>query len=80
MKHICFVFIALTICLTACKHDNEPPSEVNLPITTQFLPSGVLFSLSDTEFVEKIKPWISKVVIANSVDEIPKDPLGFSAI
>lgn len=32
MRHICLVFIALTICLTGCIHDNEPPLELNQPI------------------------------------------------
>lgn len=78
MKYLGLILIALCFCLTACNHNEEPPVEVNLPITTQYLPSGVIWDTSDAEFKEKIIPWLSKKVIVNSVDEIPNDPLGFT--
>ncbi len=52
--------------------------EVNLPINTQYLPSGVIFDVTDADFKETVKPWLNKKLIVNSVDEMPDDPLGFN--
>lgn len=78
MKYLSILLIALSFCLTACNNNDEPPIEVNLPITTQYLPTGVIFENSDKEFRAKIKPFVNTKWIVNSVDELPNDPLGFS--
>lgn len=78
MKYLSLVIIALGICLTACRHNDGPQMEVNMQIYEQFVPANVMFSLSDTEFKDKIKPWYDKKVIVNSVEELPADPLGFN--
>ncbi len=77
MKYLSLILIALSFCLTACNNNNEPPTEVNLPIREQFIPGNVIFSMSDTEFKDKVKPWFNKQFVVNSVEEIPNDPLGF---
>lgn len=78
MKYLSLVIIALGICLTSCRYNDGPQMEVNMQIHEQFVPANVMFSLSDTEFKDKIKPWYDKKVIVNSVEELPADPLGFN--
>lgn len=77
MKYLSLILIALSLCITACNHNNEPPVEVNLPIREQFVPGNIIFDMSDTEFKDKVKPWMNKQVVVNSKEEIPDDPFGF---
>lgn len=78
MKYLGVFMMALTLCLSACRHSGEPLTEIDMPINSQFIPEGVKFSENDTEFLEKCKPWNNKIVMVNSVDELPDDPLGFN--
>ncbi len=78
MKYLSLFLIALSLCLNACTHNDEPPTQVNLSIRQEFLPCNVIFSISDYEFKDNIKPWLNKQLVVNSVDEIPNDPIGFT--
>ena len=78
MKYLSILIFAIGLCVTSCHHKGEPPLEINLSIVEQFVPGNVRFSMSDAEFKGKIKPWINKKIIVNSVDELPADPLGFN--
>ncbi len=78
MRYLSLLLIALSFCLTACNHNEEPPTQVNLPIRQEFLPINVIFSMSDSEFKDKIKPWLNKQMVVNSIEELPNDPIGFT--
>lgn len=78
MKYLSLLIIAIGLCLTSCNHNDGPALEVNIAINEQFVPGNVIFSLSDTEFKDKIKPWYNKKVVVNSAQELPADPLGFN--
>lgn len=77
MKYLSLLLIVLGFCLTACNDNEEPALEVNLPVTTQYLPAGVIWDVTDTEFKEQIKPWVNTKWVVNSTEELPADPLGF---
>lgn len=70
---------AMGVTLTSCNNNDEPPSEVNLPIIRQYLPVTVQFAADDAEWKEKVKGWTNKKVIINSPTDLPDDPIGFSA-
>lgn len=77
MKYISILCLALCIGLTACNNNDETPLEVDIQITEQFLPAGVIFNKDDAEFKEKCLEWNNKVILVNSPEELPHDPLGF---
>ncbi len=77
MKYLSLIIIAFSIFITACNHNNQPPTTVNLPINEQFLPMNVEFNMSDTEYKQQTRPWWDKGVVVNSSEEIPNDPFGF---
>lgn len=70
---------AIGVTFSSCNKNDEPPSEINLPIIRQYLPVTVQFAADDNEWKEKIKGWANKKVIVNVAAELPDDPLGFSA-
>ncbi len=70
---LCFMLVALC----SCNKNDEPPTEVTMPLTQSFLPTGVQFERSDTEFRDKLRDWTDKLFVVNSADELPADPLGF---
>lgn len=78
MKYIGIIIIALGMILSSCRHDDEPPTEVNLSIEKQFRPNVIVFQKSDQEFYDKIKPLSTGDFVVNSTDELPDDPMGFS--
>lgn len=41
---------ALGLALSSCNHNDEPPSEINLPIIRQYLPVTVQFAADDNEW------------------------------
>ncbi len=79
MRNIAIVLYSICILLCACnRNDDTPPTEINLSIAENYMPSTVPFQVSDTEWIEKIKDWDNKQLIVNSTSEMPNDPLGFS--
>ena len=78
MKHLTILFVLLILCLPACNKNSEPPLEVKLPISEEFVPANVIFDYSDKDFLNKLKEWNNKKVVVNSVEEMPDDPLGFN--
>ena len=63
--------------LCGCNHNDNPPTEVRLPIAVQYVPESVVFDRNDEEAKELYFPWASKFVVVNSADELPDDPFGF---
>lgn len=78
MKHLGFLLLAFTIVLVSCRHAGELIEKTTLPIIHQYIPEGVLFQRSDTEFVDKIKWLDEKKFIISSDSEFPDDGIGFS--
>ncbi len=70
---------AIGVTFSSCNKNDEPPSEVNLPIIRQYLPVTVQFAADDAEWKKKIKGWANRKVIVNNLEELPEDPIGFSA-
>ena len=63
---------------SSCNHNNEPPAEVVIPIHDIYLPCSVTIDRNDADLVERYREWNYKVVIVNSPDQLPDDPLGFN--
>lgn len=76
LKSLAFLII-VPIILCACNRHDEPPTEVQLGISQEFLPVTISVSRSDEEMTAKLKEWSRNLVAVNSADELPEDPLGF---
>lgn len=73
------VFLLSLLLLCSCRNNNdEPPTEILLPISEHYQPCTVVFNINDTEWVDKIKGWSDKKFVVNDLSELPGDPLGFS--
>ena len=77
MRYLSLVLIAVSLFLAACNKNEETSTVVDLPIREQFVPGNIVFDMSDTEFKDKVRPWVNRELIVNSEDEIPDDPFGF---
>lgn len=78
IKIIYIFLISVCFCFTGCNHDYEPPTETLLAIYTEYLPVSIEGNKSDADFINICKEWKDKVLIVNSVDDLPDDPIGFS--
>ena len=73
------IFIMLVgVLLCGCNRHEEPPVETVWPIQETYMPVGVVFDKTDTDFLERCREWNNKRFIVNDVDELPADPLGFN--
>ncbi len=79
MRHLTLLLLGVIFCLTSChNNEDEPNYEFDATINLVYVPAGITFEKSDTEFLNKCRPWDDKFVIVNSSDELPADPLGFN--
>lgn len=78
MKYYIALLSIILVMLGGCNHNEEPPTEVALGISQQFLPVTKEFSKNYSEFAEQAKEFDEINLIVNSVEELPDDPLGFS--
>jgi hypothetical protein len=74
-----WLLMVVCLCLTACNDNDEPKNDVELAITEQFQPCSVTVCRSDSAFTEMCERWGNRTVVVNSADELPDDPMGFSA-
>lgn len=68
---------AITL-FSSCNHNDEPPAEVLLPIHDIYLPCSETIDRNDADLVERYREWNNKVLIVNSPDQLPDDPIGFN--
>lgn len=78
MNHYKFIFAALCFMLASCGSKDEPVGEYVMPINKEYLPASVTFKKDDTAFLNRCRKWDNKIVIVNSADDLPDDPLGFT--
>lgn len=66
--------------LCSCnRNDDEPATEITLPIAEEYLPVTVRFNSDDKEWIEKTKGWSDKKLVIDDASAMPDDdPLGFS--
>lgn len=72
------MMMAVVAVLCACNRHEEPPMETVWPIQETYMPAGIIFDKTDTDFLDRCKEWDNKCLIVNDVAELPNDPLGFS--
>lgn len=68
----------VTLMMTGCNHNDEPPMETRLRIYQEYLPVSIDGRRSDDAFISTCREWNNKRFMVNSVDGLPDDPIGFS--
>ena len=76
MKKLSVLFLLFTLIFCSCKKDNEPPSEINLPITYAFIPATMEIDMNDMDEAQKeqIEYLTTGHHVVNDVSELPDDP------
>lgn len=77
MKYLNYIIIIFSLILCSC--DNyEPDSEIELPITTAFIPFSIEIDLNDMDEMqrEQINYLTTRAHIVNNILELPEDPIG----
>ena len=58
--------------------DDEPSTDQTITITESYMPAGVGFDKTDTQFMKRCQKWNETNIVVNSANDLPDDPLGFS--
>ncbi len=79
-KFLSLLFITASVLLSSCGKDkkDEPQTEVLVPVYETYVPAAVTFDRNDTQFLNRCRKWSEKILVVDSADELPDDPLGFS--
>lgn len=70
---------ACLVGMASCGKDDGPKADKQLIIAQQYMPVSMTFDSTDEAIMQKCRDWNRKVVVVNSNDQLPDDPIGFSA-
>ena len=77
MRHF-FTFLLMTLLFCSCNNNNEPDLEIELPISSAFIPESI--EINRTEIDDREREEIMNLVnnkhVVNDVSEVPTDPIG----
>lgn len=64
--------------ISSCGGNDDTPAESQIPIQSEFLPSGISFDTTDKNFYDVCRQWSDTHWVVNSAKDLPKDPIGFT--
>ncbi|MDE6247488.1 MAG: hypothetical protein K2M41_06575, partial [Muribaculaceae bacterium] len=73
MKYLTILILSLSILLSSCNNNTEPPLEVRLPISEVYVPVSVEFNEKDISQEDKSQliHLVNNQFVINDVSEIP---------
>lgn len=80
MKYLSVLLLTLSLMLSSCNNNDEPDSEIALPISETYLPTSIEFNIMgiDEEQKHEFIHLVNNEYIINDASELPDDPIGFS--
>ena len=80
MRYLTILILSLSILLSSCNNNNEPPLEIRLPISEVYVPVSVEFNEKEIsqEGKSQLIHLVNNQFVINDVSEIPDDPLGLN--